>query len=345
LDEIAIAAPGMALNFHSGFGIIARLAVSDGGRQVAPFHTAPWVGSEDPMPKGTPPHLARLGGDFFCAPFGMAGEAPLHGWPANSPWRVTRAEDGRLEAELMRRVSGARLEKRLELRGGEPFLYQSHLFTGGRGRLPVANHACLALPAGGLIRTSPKRAWRSGATAPEPHPGRGRSALRYPAEARDPTRFPGAAGPVDLTRYPWGPAHEDFVVGLEAEGSPLGWTAVTRPEEGDLYLSLRNPRALPMTMLWHSNGGRDYAPWSGRHRGCLGVEEGCAPHMLEGPGLPEAPALVPDGTLEIRHLTGAIAWPSGEPVASVVPGAGGITVTGEGGARRDLPCDPGFLRL
>jgi hypothetical protein len=153
---------------------------------------------------------------------------------------------------------------------------------------------------------------------------------------------------VDLTRYPWNPRHEDFVIGVEAKGHRLGWTAVTRPVEGDLYLSLRDARTLPMTMLWHSNGGRDYAPWSGRHVACLGVEEGAAAPMLglssegdlAGPGML---TLRPDGVAEVRHVIGAIAWPSGEPVAEVSEEGDAIVVRGEGGADRRLPLRTGAL--
>ncbi|HVG48450.1 MAG TPA: hypothetical protein VM899_10005, partial [Rubellimicrobium sp.] len=190
--------------------------------------------------------------------------------------------------------------------------------------------------------------WETPARPQESDPARGRSGLRYPARATDPRDFPGEGGPVDLTRYPWNPRHEDFVVGLEARGHRLGWTAVTRPEEGDLYLSLRDARALPMTMLWHSNGGRDYPPWSGRHRGCLGVEEGAAGHMLglsseadlAGPG---ALALSPEGVAEVRHVTGALRWPSGEPVAEVRQDGDAVEVRGENGARRRVPFRAGFL--
>jgi hypothetical protein len=123
---------------------------------------------------------------------------------------------------------------------------------------------------------------------------------------------------------------------------------VTRPGEDDLYLSLRDARRLPLTMLWHSNGGRDYPPWSGRHWGCLGVEEGAAAHMLSlspesdlsGPGML---ALAPDGTTEVRHVIGAIAWPSGEPVAELRDEGDAILVRGEGGAERRLPFREGFL--
>jgi hypothetical protein len=103
-----------------------------------------------------------------------------------------------------------------------------------------------------------------------------------------------------------------------------------------------------MTMLWHSNGGRDYAPWSGRHFGCLGVEEGGAFNML---GLvperdltgPAAVELDPDGTVEVRHAIGAIAWPSEEPVVNVTVEGGTVAVHGEGGALREVPFRAGFL--
>ncbi|SIN87026.1 hypothetical protein [Vannielia litorea] len=333
-----IAADGIGLAFDAVHGLIETIRVTDDGREVAPLHRAPWVGREA-MPEGAPPHLAVLGGDFFCAPFGRAGEeVPLHGWPCNSAWSA-EARAGELLAVLERKVQGARLVKRLALRDGHPFVYQAHRFEGGQGRIAVANHANVALPHGGIIRTSAKRRWQTGATALEPDPARGRSALRYPAEGAI-GAFPGAEGVVDLRLYPWGPAHEDFVTGIEAEGSPLGWTAVVRPVEGDLYLSLRNPAALPMTMLWHSNGGRDYAPWNRRHRGCLGVEEGCAPHLIDAPEL-QAPEL--GAGLEVRHVTGAMAWPCGAPVASVAAEGGALRVTGEDGTVRVVPCDLAFL--
>jgi hypothetical protein len=135
---------------------------------------------------------------------------------------------------------------------------------------------------------------------------------------------------------------------VEAAGSTLGWTAVARPAQGDLFLSLRNPRALPMTMLWHSNGGRDYAPWSGRHFGCLGVEEGAAAQMLGVSTEADLPApgflTLTDGqSVAVRHAIGAIAWPTGEAIASVAIEGGNLVITGEGGATRALPFDTAFL--
>ena len=344
-------AAGVRLTFDPEGGMLQDLAVEDDGQQVSPLHRAPWAGKGEAMPEGSGVTLGKLGGDWFCAPFGARDEgSPLHGWTAGSVWKVVRRAPGLLRALLDRPVRGATVLKELSIEDGQPFVYQRHLFLGGTGRVPVANHANVSLANGGIIRTSPKAFWETPKNAQESDPARGRSCLSYPAQSRDPRAFPGLDGPVDLMHYPWGSRHEDFVMGLEALGHRLGWTAVTRPQEGDLYLSLRDARALPMTMLWHSNGGRDYPPWSSRHFGCLGVEEGAAATMLSlsgeadlvGPG---QLALSPDGRSEVRHVTGAIRWPSGEPVAEIREDRGSILVIGVGGARRRLPFRAGFLGL
>ena len=346
-----IAADGIRFGFDARTGLLDGFVVSDGGVEVAPLHRAPWVGTGETMPPDAAPLMATLGGDFFCAPFASSEDgSPLHGWPPNAPWTVVEGERGTLRAVLGRPVFGATLVKELSVRDGHPFVYQRHVFVGGEGRVAVANHANVSVRSGGIIRTSPKRAWETPKQPQESDPARGRSALSYPARSEDPGAFPGLSGPVDLTRYPWNPRHEDFVVGIEAPGHALGWTAVTRPAEGDVYLSLRNATRLPMTMLWHSNGGRDYPPWSGRHFGCLGVEEGAADHMLglsseadlAGPG---ALALTPDGTAEVRHVIGAIRWATGEPVAAIRVGDGALEIAGEAGTTRRLSFQPGFLRL
>lgn len=339
-----LAARGISFDFLPETGLLDCFTVTDEGREITPLHRAPWVGTPEVMPAPEPPLIARLGGDFFCAPFAATAEgSPLHGWPLNSNWTLLSQTGGTLRAVLDRQVQGAMLIKELSVDDDHPFVYQRHIFVGGRGRLSFANHANLSLPNGGLIRTSDKSHWETPKTPQESLPSRGRSALICPAKSVDPRSFPGTDGPVDLTRYPWNPRHEDFVVGVEARGHWLGWTAVTRPVEGDVYLSLRQAVQMPMTMLWHSNGGRDYPPWSGRHFGCLGVEEGAADHMLGlsseadlcGPGALK----LTDGRVEsVLHVTGAINWPSGAPIAAIRPVSCGIEIHGEGGATRRVPC-------
>lgn len=346
-----ISARGIRLAFDPTTGLLESFAVTDGGREVAPLHRAPWVGTDEAMPEGAAPLMATLGGDFLCAPFGTDDSGSgIHGWPANSSWYVISAEEGRLQAILARPVMGAVVVKEISVEDDHPFVYQRHVFVGGSGRLPVANHANVAVKNGALIRTSRKSHWETPKQPLEPDPARGRSRLASPAHSDDPCAFPNAGGGTsDLTRYPWNDRAEDFAIGVEARGHALGWTAVTRAE-GDLFLSLRDARALPMTMLWHSNGGRDYAPWSGRHLGCLGVEEGAADHMLglsteadlSGLG---ALTLRPGGLAEVRHVLGALAWPAGEGVAAIDPTGDGFVVTGDSGTARNVPGRPDFLGL
>ncbi|WP_128515017.1 hypothetical protein [Tabrizicola thermarum] len=345
-----IAAEGIRFDFLPRGGVLDGLTVRDQGRDIAPLHRAPWTEAE--VPADAPPHQAWLRGDFLAAPMG-ASEQGLHGLSANGDWQVLPSPEGCLRAVLGGAGQGATVVKELSVSDGHPFVYQRHLFIGGSGALPVANHAMVSVPNGAKLSFSRKRWWE---TLAEPlETVRGRSALAYPRRAEDAAEFPGAdGGTVNLHRYPWGGSHEDFVAGVEDPASRLGWTAVVRPKEGDLFLSLRNPAQLPMTMLWHSNGGRDHAPWNGRHRGCLGVEEGAAlpmlglssretPDPLSAAGQPPLLRLDPQGTVEVRHIIGCIAWPEGQSVAGVMLEGDQLTITGDWGAERKVPLRGGWL--
>jgi hypothetical protein len=345
-------ASGISASFAARGGVLQAISVHDAGAEIAPLHHAPWAAWE--VPADAPSHQSWLAGDFLAAPMGP-GPDGLHGLTANGDWQVMPAAPGTLRAVLEGAVQGATVIKELSLTDGHPFVYQRHLFIGGAGSLPVSNHAMISVPNGAKLSFSRKRWWE---TLAEPVETRqGRSCLAYPRRSEDAVEFPAAdGGTVNLHRYPWGPAHEDFVAGVEDPASRLGWTAVVRPGEGDLILSLKNARALPLTMLWHSNGGRDYAPWNGRHKGCLGVEEGAAlpvlglssqetPDPLTAAGQPALLMLDSMGTVEVRHVLGAIRWPSGQPVAGVMLEGDLLTVTGDWGAERRLPIRGGWLGL
>lgn len=347
---IPVSAHGIAFTFDPVGGFLRDLRITDQGRVLAPLHTAPWVAAQEDT-AGLPVHLAHLAGDFFCAPFARDdGASTMHGWPANGHWTLQQSPT--LRAVLDHPVSGATVVKDLILHDNHPFIYQRHSFIGGRGETSFANHAMVTLPGGGSLRFSPKRWFENAPTPQETDPARGRSALKYPGRTADPRAFPRAdGGTADLTHYPWTPGHEDFAIGVEATGHALGWTAVTRHGQGDLYLSLRQAQKLPMTMLWHSDAGRDYAPWNTRHRACLGVEEGAAPHMLGATGPDTLTAagqatgltLTPYSTAEARHVIGALTWPDGEPVLAILPGNDTLTITGEGGTTRTVPFATSFL--
>ena len=95
--QYRIEASGITVEVDLGVGHLALFEVERDGRSSAPFHRAPWADDAAP-PAGTEgaPHLARISGDFFCAPFSTSDveAAPSHGWPANAAWTPRRQPAG-----------------------------------------------------------------------------------------------------------------------------------------------------------------------------------------------------------------------------------------------------------
>ena len=361
MAHVEIEAKGVRARIDLLFGMISELVVERDGRKVSMLHKVPWLGEK--MPEDAAPHLGGLAGDFFCAPFGdaSADNAPGHGWPANTTWIASRdgaegQRDGcalpaRPQGDGRRPRQGTAARRRPPLPLPAPHLHRRPC-RGHVGRQPRDGFAAEWRPAELLAKTlvgdaadhrsSPIR--RAGARC-----SRARSRPPIPSIFRSPP----AARPTSHN-YPFASRHEDFAIGVEAEGSRLGWTTVARGKEGDLFISLRNPARLPMTMLWFSNGGRDYAPWSGRHVGCLGVEEGLnrkmlgdsagrTPHPLDAAGVPTGLTLDPSGSVEVRHIIGQVPWNGDVSISSVTPVEEGIEVRAASGTQT-IPCDPTFLQ-
>jgi hypothetical protein len=359
MDTSTITAQGISVSLDLTVGHIADMVVDGGGRALRPLHRAPWIGEpRETLPQDLPEGTVRLSGDFLCAPFSRSDveEAPLHGWPANSRWDVVESaamEGGwRAVYRLRHKVMGADVDKILTLRDGHPFLYQEHVFTGGHGAISVAHHPMAAMTGGGRLAFSPKR---FAATLEEPletDPARGRFKLAYPARSADLEHFPGAGGgTLDLTEFRMDDRREDFLTLVEADHSGPGWTALARHAEDDLLLLLKNPAELPITMLWFSNGGRDYAPWSGRHLGVLGIEDGRAAvghaasvgdNWLKREGVATSFAL--GGTFSFRHVMGALPVSGGRPPRSITTEQGRMLLE-VGGSMREVPFDGDFLRI
>jgi hypothetical protein len=407
-DLVSIETAHGALTFDAAAGNVPKLRLRWAGRWIEPLHAAPWR-DEPEIQADTRLALVdrRLAGDFFCAPFAGAvdPDVPPHGWTANSTWRVTEQERGRLRADLgaaaeladqpltltlsphagrgdngaagsapspfspskrgegpgrgMRgdahviSVLGATVTKILELADDAPLLYQEHVIEGGAGILPVAHHPMLRLSGAGRFFTSPKRAVLTPNEPLEP----GRSRLAYPTRSTDLTRVAAADGEtIDLTRWPIGTRNEDFAVLVEAGSTDIGWSAVIREVEDDIVFFLKDPAVLPVTMLWFSNGGRDYSPWNGRHIGVVGIEDGCAPGIggeaaaaLPNPiadeGVPTGLPLSEGRRHVIRHVTGAVPRPAGwTGIADISATGDRLTISDGAGRQMHLPWRRDFLK-
>lgn len=361
MQSLQFSAKGISVCVDLSVGHIADLIVQAGDRALRPLHRAPWLAeSADSFPQDISPGLARLSGDFLCAPFSAndVEPAPAHGWPGNSPWSLieSRAIDGgwRAVLQLQRKVFGATITKRLTLRDDHPFLYQEHEVTGGAGQLPVATHVMSRMAGDGLLSFSPKRVAATMDATMEPDPARGDYLLAYPGRTEDLTRFPDRhGGTTDLTRYRAADRREDFVVLVEAEHEGPGWTALAREQEHDLVVVLKDPRVLPVTMLWLSNGGRFYPPWNGRHIGVIGIEDGrtavghassMAENFVSREGVATSFQLSENGTARLRHVIGVTPLEGAVRAASNVSVDAGVLILQLADrSMLRLPYDEGFL--
>ncbi len=77
----------------------------------------------------------------------------------------------------------------------------------------------------------------------------------------------------DLRIYPTFENHEDLLMLISDDTFPFSWSTASCPESGWLWFTLKNPKILSSTILWMSNGGRNYPPFSGRHKNVIGIEE------------------------------------------------------------------------
>lgn len=341
-------------------GNIRELVFHHDGRELFPLTTAPWVEETD-VPETLAPVERSLSGDFLCAPFGSSDieHGPIHGWAANSSWVTATtlsnqtgagASSSNMELELHRRIFGATVTKEVWLGDNAPLLYQRHRLVGGEGAITIAHHPMVKLKGRGKFCCSPKVA----AISADPPLEANRNRLAAGQESRALTEFPAAdGGTLDLTELPLGERHEDFVTLVEEPGRDLGWSAIIREVEDDIVFFLKDPSVLPVTMLWHSNGGRDYAPWNGRHTGVIGIEDGCAAGALGHSaalkqnrftdfGIPTAVEL--GGEVTIGHVTGVLPRPSGcNEVLDVNIKNGVVTLTADIGVIAELPIDEGVF--
>ncbi len=339
-----------------------------GGCAVQPFAIAPWVGEK--LPAGTPPLLQVLRGDFFCAPFGGNGSPwrgelhPPHGESANRAWTVVKAardrESATLHLRLACNVRRGVIDKRVSLRAGHNAIYCENSLSGFSGPMTIGTHPCVRVPeAEGAARVS-AGGWAWGQVLPMPfeYPAiGGYSSLKPGARFQSLSAVPLAGGgTTDLTRYPARAGFEDLVMLMGKPDRSLGWSAVTFPSERWVFLQLKNPAVLRHTVLWHSNGGRHYAPWNGRHRRVLGLEEttsyfhlglaeSARPNPLSRAGYPTTVSLSPRRPLRVPHIFAAAAIPRGfDVVADVQPAPGGVVITAANGRTTTMPLDTEFLK-
>jgi len=253
------------------------------GRWVSPLATAPW--KEDLSPS-TPGHLRRLGGEFFCLPFGGGGtvrdpisgweslatapaDEPMHGPAANADWRIIEHDRHRIRLglDLPENSLVSRIEREISLAKDRAAARATVTLEIRRdGRVPVAFHPILRMPEN-PARLALSASFAQGFTYPaviEPdrmacEPGGKFADLQHVPKRR--------GGSVDLSRLPLG-ARVDDVVLLAGMNGPMEAAFL---DEG-FGMTIDWPRhLLPHCLVWIHDRGIDVPPWNGSYRG-IGIE-------------------------------------------------------------------------
>ena len=335
------------------------------GGEASPFFVAPWWNE---APLGGEDHITQvLRGDFFCLPFGANADPyqgvkyGVHGITASGGWELAgRREEGQeREITLALPAYGGEVRKRVCLDPEAAVLYCEHRIAGVNGRLPGGHHAVLQFPqaeGSGHIDLSEPLAGFTFPQRLEDPAGRGYSLLQPNVEIKDRTRVPTVYGDtLDLTRYPLRYGHEDVVQFVSDTSREFCFSSVTFPDEGYLFFQLKDPRVLSSTLLWRSNGGRHYAPWSGRVRGALGLEEvtsyfaygpkqSAEPNALSKRGWRTCLELSREKPTEVRLIMGLAAVPAGfTGVRDITREGRAVLIHGKGGETLRVPCGVDFL--
>jgi len=340
------------------------------GRKLQPYSVAPWTAEKPVGPM--PPIIRVLRGDFFCLPFGnnttpFRGEKhPVHGQTANARWQFraleTRHRRHWLHLSLRTKVRRGRVDKRIWLVDGENVVYSQHVVSGLSGPMNLGHHAMLKFPeALGSGRVSTSR-FVYGQVFPRPfeRPERGGYSCLKPGATFDSLEeVPTITGEsADLTRYPARRGFEDLVMLVNDDHGPFAWTAVTFPGERYVWFALKDPQILRETILWLSNGGRHYPPWSGRHVNVMGIEEvtsyfhfGLAEAARKNPisdkGFPTCLALSATKPLVVPYIMGVAPIPAGfDRVATIRPSQGnqGILLESDSGGQVEAAVELNFLQ-
>lgn len=358
-----IASDRVALAVTELGGFLGPVEFKLGRRTLSPYAIPPWAGKADAPPGA----LGALRGDVFCVPFGgnqkpYRGEQhPPHGDTFHGQWTRESVEyakhSTRLNLGLPLRTRPGFVRKEIIVRHGQTVVYQRHTISDVSGRMSFGYHATLDFSSfgTGLIATSPVVFGRTHLADFEDPAHGGYCSLRPNTVFRHLGRVPRLDGSLaDLRSYPCEAGYENLVLLANDPRTNLGWTTVTFPEHGWVWFSLKRVSELTCTLLWLSNGGRHYAPWNGRHRARLGLEEvtalpeglaeAAAPNEFSRRGVSVCRTFDPSEHYTVRSAAGVCAVPRGfDRVKRVQINGDRLLLTSASGRRASTAFDGTFF--
>lgn len=296
------------------------------GRQVSPFHIAPWFDDETVQSEGG--LLAGLRGEWPCVPFGYpfpSDEYPahwpgeiesaavvgdVHGYSSGTNWSFGSQHADRIELSIEYPQVHAvrRLTRTIRPDPNAAALDIKLTIDMRRASCePIALHGCFALP-----RLVGKASIEPGAFAiGRTHPGTVEP--EAPIFAKDQTfdaldAVPArCGGMMDASMLPFQHNGEDL---LQLDGME-GPVALRNEDAGYRMTFEWDRNVLPSLLIWYSNKGRSAKPWNNRHL-CIGLEPTCSPfgmspdmacaeNPINASGTPTCVPLSPDAPLTIAY--------------------------------------------
>lgn len=240
------------------------------GRKFAPLAEAEWSGRA--RPEDSPdlsPHLAELGGEWPCVPFGTSPADPQHhGFCSNAAWRLDAADGGsaRLSIDYPAGHDIAQVARSIRLSPDSPSVTFGLEITAARDCcLPLGLHPIFRLPEGGAGVMLDWTGGQQATTLPKalapltltPVPG-AQITKGGPVACLDGTEF---RFPAEFPRQ-----REALVQIWDCEGE----VALRYAEEAAGVRLTWAPEDLPHCLLWLANPGGEN-PGLGQFTG-LGVE-------------------------------------------------------------------------
>jgi hypothetical protein len=284
-------------------------------RLFQPMHVAPWA--EEAGALGLDGLMSHLRGEWPCVPFGTNVVPPglpagwvskipdddlfVHGFSAHNRWELCEAREGFVHLAIKYPKDSPVIALDRWICGnpdGPTISVKLGIHVRREIEVPVALHLTFRMPTrpGSLLVSAEIEQVISYPVRPEPEV----SGLLPDGRSRMLRAVKAIRGNLDLSALPLSFATEELAQLINCQGA----VHLKYLDENATITLNWDQDSLPDALLWLSNGGRLYPPWTGRHF-ALGIEPLAGPFDLGRVAIPPSDHPLANRLLKLTpdHLT------------------------------------------